>query len=272
MQEDQDEYKEQAIQEARAAVKNEIIQKEEQIRRFKEKVEVLEKQCMLTQSELKGEAGEIDLLETLNKAFREDGDILTRQTRGVSEGDILHQIRTSSGALLDTVLVYDSKEVASVTKRDVEKGKYYRERHNTDYLIIVSNQLPKCIGNKYLGKKDGIWVIHRDVIAEVARIMRSAIIEIGRLSASKKSQEAKEAKLYQYLIGREFSRRIESLCENHTKLVDLQTKEQKDHEILWNKRDELHDQLINSYIDISSQIEAIIQEEPSNKEDFPNGQ
>jgi hypothetical protein len=271
MQKNQEEFKEKAIQEARATMKNEIIQKEEQIRRFKEKVEVLEKQCTLTQSELKGEAGEIDLLETLNGAFIEEGDVLTRQTRGVSEGDIMHQIRTASGALLDTMIDYDSKEVASVTKKDIDKGKYYREHHKTDYFIIVSSKLPKCVKNGYIGKKDGVWVVHRDVISDVTRIMRSAIIEIGRLSASKKSQETKEAKLYEYLTGREFSRMIESLCENHTKLVDLQTKEQKEHEILWNKRGELHDQLINSYIDISSQIEAIIQEQPTEEVGSTNG-
>ena len=101
------------------------------------------------------------------------------------------------------------------------------------------------------------------MIADVTRVIRSAIIEIGKLSASKQSQETKETRLYDYLTGREFSRRIESLCENHTRLVDLQTKEQKDHEIMWNKRSELHDQLINSYIDVSSQIDAIIQEQPA---------
>jgi hypothetical protein len=263
IQKDQVEFKEQAIQEARATIKNEMLQKEEQIKRFKEKVEVLEKQLIVTQPELKGEAGEIALLNILKDAFQEEGDIFTRQTRGASEGDIVHQIRTASGAILETTIVYDNKEVATVSKRDIDKGRYYKEHHKTDYFIIVSNQLPKCIKNRYIGKKDGILVVHRDVIADVTRVIRTAIIEIGKLSASKKSQETKETRLYDYLTGREFSRRVESLCENHTRLVDLQTKEQKDHEIMWNKRNELHDQLINSYIDVSSQIDAIIQEQPA---------
>ena len=99
-----------------------MLQKEEQIKRFKEKVEVLEKQLTVTQPELKGEAGEIALLNSLKEAFQEEGDIFTRQTRGVSEGDIVHQIRTSSGAILETTIVYDNKEVATVSKRDIDQG------------------------------------------------------------------------------------------------------------------------------------------------------
>ena len=181
-----------------------MLQKEEQIKRFKEKVEVLEKQLTVTQPELKGEAGEIDLLNSLKEAFQEEGDIFTRQTRGVSEGDIVHQIRTSSGAVLETTVVYDNKEVATVSKRDIIKGKYYKDHHKTDYFIIVTNQLPKCIKNRYIGKKDGILVVHRDVIADVARVIRSAIIEIGKLSASKRSQETKETRLYDYQLGESF--------------------------------------------------------------------
>ena len=89
IQKDQVEFKEHAIQEARVTIKNEMLQKEEQIKRFKEKVEVLEKQLTVTQPELKGEAGEIALLNILKEAFQEEGDIFTRQTRGVSEGDIV---------------------------------------------------------------------------------------------------------------------------------------------------------------------------------------
>jgi hypothetical protein len=152
--------------------------------------------------------------------------------------------------------------VASITKRDVDKGRYYKEHHKTDYFFIVTNRMPKCIKNKYIGKKDGIWVVHREVIVDVAKVIRGALIEMGKLSACKLSQETKESKLYEYMSGREFSRRIESLCENHTKLVDSQTREQKEHEVMWNKRSDLHNQLINSYIDISSQIDAIIQEQP----------
>lgn len=206
IQKDQAQIREQASEQAKAAARNEILQREEQIRRFKDKVEMLEKQLTLTQSELKGEVGEKDLLNSLIEAFREEGDVFTRQTRGISEGDIVHQVRTPSGSLLETTFVYDNKEVASITKKDVEKGKYYKEHHKTDYFFIVSSQIPKCIKNKHIGKKDGIWVVHRDVIIDVAKVIRGAVIEIGRLSASKLSQETKESKLYDYLTGRVYQK------------------------------------------------------------------
>src|SRR5215204_955535 len=92
IQKDQAQIREQASEQAKAAARNEILQREEQIRRFKEKVEMLERQLTLTQSELKGEVGEKDLLNSLTEAFREEGDVFTRQTRGISEEDILHKV------------------------------------------------------------------------------------------------------------------------------------------------------------------------------------
>jgi hypothetical protein len=103
-------------------VKTEIIQKEQQISHFKEKIESLGKQLKITQPELKGEAGELDLLDDLQKAFREEVDLFSRQTRGTSQGDIIHQIRMPSGTLIDTPIVYDNKEDTSITKKDRKRN------------------------------------------------------------------------------------------------------------------------------------------------------
>ena len=78
------------------------------------------------------------------------------------------KISMPSGTLIDTPIVYDNKEDTSITKKDREKAKYYRDNHNTDYLIIVSNRLPKDIKNGCIGQKDGI-LGRRDIVVEVAR-------------------------------------------------------------------------------------------------------
>lgn len=52
----------------------------------------------------------------------EQGDLFLRQTRGISQGDIIHQIRTPSGTLIKTPIVYDNKEDTSITKKDREKS------------------------------------------------------------------------------------------------------------------------------------------------------
>ena len=63
----------------------------------------------------------------LNSSF------FTTQPRGIPSGDIIQEIRTSSGQLLQTKIGYDNKETKTLTIRDVK----------TDYFIIVSKNLPK---------------------------------------------------------------------------------------------------------------------------------
>ena len=92
------------------------------------------------QSELQGEAGELDLYATLTHEFPVDS--FRRQKRGTSSADLIQQIRTSAG-LLDMPIVYDNKAAIAVTIKDVAKAAKYRKVHGTAYVIIVSANLPK---------------------------------------------------------------------------------------------------------------------------------
>lgn len=206
-----------------------------QILNCKGTIEELKRQLSNTQPERKGEAGEQDLLEDLREAFPEDQ--FTRQTRGISEGDIIQHIRTPSGALLKIPIVYDNKEVAKVAKKEIEKQQYYKEHEHTDHLLIVSPNLPKGIKNKIWGRKDGILLVRRDIAVEVAQYLRAAIIEISRSSDSRKNQETKQARIYDYITSREFGRKIESLERDNSELTKLQNDEEKDHHKMWKNND-----------------------------------
>jgi hypothetical protein len=80
----------------------------------------MKKQLVQSQSELKGEAGEIDLYFNLTQAFQQD--FFTRQKRGTSMGDIVQRIRTAAGTI-ETPIVYDNKQADAVTNKDIEKAK-----------------------------------------------------------------------------------------------------------------------------------------------------
>lgn len=177
-----------------------------------------------TQPELKGEVGEQKLLEDLREAFPEDQ--FSRQTRGIS-GDIIQHIRTASGALLKIPIVYDNKEVARITKREIEKQQYYKEREGTEYLLVVSPNIPKNVKNGILGKREGVTLVRRDIVVEVAEHLRNAIIEISKSFESKKDQETKQARIYDFITSREFCRRLESLDRDNSEMMTIQDKEGK---------------------------------------------
>ena len=238
-------------------LQSEISERDVQINRFRGKVESLEDQLKQSQSELKGEVGELDLLARLKEVF--PNDYFRRQKRGTSSGDIMHQIR-ENGKSLDIPIVYDNKAAKTVTKKDIEKAKKYQKIHGTDYVIIVSANLPKnSVPNGHYGTRDGILLVHPSLVTEVTKQIRTAIIEISKLRLSSKDQKSKQTQLYEYVMSSEFSRIIEEFSAIYEKLYKLQTKEEKDHQTLWKSRNHEIDKLVKLSNDIGSGVESITQ-------------
>ena len=260
----QKEYKKAATEKAAASfeakereLEQKLCEKDIQLNRFSNEVESLKKQLTQSQSELKGEAGELDLLVRLNDAF--PNDHFRRQKRGTSSGDVMHQIR-ENGKSLDIPIVYDNKAAKTVTKNDIEKAKKYQKIHGTNYVIIVSANLPKTsVPNGLYGTRDGILLVHPSIVTEVTKQIRTAIIEISRLRLSTKDQESKQTQLYEYITSSEFSRIMEDISTTYETLYKLQTKEEKDHQTLWKSRLHEIDRLVKLSNDYASGIESITQ-------------
>ena len=234
-----------------------LSEKDIQLSRFSNEVESLKKQLTQSQSELKGEAGELDLLARLKEVF--PNDYFRRQKRGTSSGDIMHQIR-ENGKSLDIPIVYDNKAAKTVTKKDIEKAKKYQKIHGTDYVIIVSANLPKnSVPNGHYGTRDGILLVHPSLVTEVTKQIRTTIIEISKLRLSSKDQKSKQTQLYEYIMSSEFSRIIEEFSTIYEQLYKLQTKEEKDHQTLWKSRNHEIDKLVKLSNDIGSGVESITQ-------------
>ena len=264
LQKEQARFKKAAVEQASATFAQKerdlfqtIQERDIQLSRFAGEVETLKKQLQQSQSELKGEAGELDLYSSLTDAF--SNDLFRRQKRGQSSGDVIQQIRVG-GKFLDIPIVYDNKAASTVTKKDIEKAKKYQKIHGTNYVIIVSANLPKTsVPNGLYGTREGILLVHPSIVTEVAKQIRSGIIEVSKLSMSKEDQKSKQAKLYQFVMSSEFSMTIEDIAGVNEKLYLLQTKEEKDHNTLWKTRRDLYDQLVKTYNDFTSGIESITQ-------------
>jgi len=261
---EQEKFKKSTIEQASATFAHKeremyqtIQERDIQLNRFAGEIESLKKQLQQSQSELKGEAGELDLYSSLTDVF--SNDMFRRQKRGQSSGDLIQQIRVG-GKFLDTPIVYDNKNANTVTKKDIEKAKKYQKIHGTNYVIIVSANLPKAsVPNGLYGTREGILLVHPSIVTEVAKQIRAGIIEVSKLSMGKEDQKSKQAKLYQFVMSSEFSMTIEDIHSVNEKLFILQTKEEKDHNTLWKTRRDLYDQLVKTYNDVTSGIESITQ-------------
>jgi hypothetical protein len=263
LEQERQEYQKQAYENAKIQtqheldkLRNDLLQRDIQINRFKEEVEDLKKQVIQSQAELKGEAGEIDLFAKLTEAFPDDH--FRRQTRGKSTGDIIQEIRYN-GKLIDIPIVYDNKEVESISINDINKAKKYQQIHATKYVILVSSKLPKRdVKSGLLGEKDGIYLVHPSIIVPFIFYLRKAIIELSLLSKSEKERESKEAVLYEYIRSHEFRAQMEFISKTHFKLWQLQDKEEKEHEKTWKDRKQHYKQLERYQSEISLKIQSIL--------------
>lgn len=162
---------------------------------------------------------------------------------------------------MDTPIVYDNKAANTVTKADIIKARKYQKMHGTNYVLIVSSNLPKTsVPNELLGEKEGIILVHPSIVVEVSKRIRDGIIEISKLSLGKEDRQEKQDKLYQYIMSQEFSLVLKSLSDLNEKLYNLQSKEEKDHQTLWKNRKSLQEELLKTYNELSSGIESIIQD------------
>lgn len=237
-------------------LKNELLQKNIQLSRVNQDLEKLKNQTTHTQSELKGEAGEINLYSLLETEFKDD--IFERQKRGISSGDIVQRIRTSSG-ILDSPIVFDNKESQNITKADIEKAKRYKTIHKTNYVIIVSKNLPKkeC-GQRVIGEKEGILMLDPSVVIAVTSQIRKFLIELSREKISQKDRHSKEARMFSFITSNEITGSLNCLSDIYGRMNDLQIKEQRDHQNQWRNEKKLLDEIRQIYINITGGIDAII--------------
>jgi hypothetical protein len=242
-------------------LRNEIMQKNIQLERLSLDLEKLKTQTSKTQSELKGEAGERDLFSQLGNAF--PGDILERQKRGTSSGDIIQRIKLND-TILDCPIVFDNKESQAVTKSDVEKAKKYKYIHETNYVIIVSEILPKECGEGVIGERDGILIVHPTILIEFMRQFRKFVIDLYKERLSHNDRASKEAHMFAFITSQSFGRLLNSLYEIYKKERDLQVKEERDHNSLWKSKTKLTEQLKEIYMEIAGEIDSIVQENVSN--------
>ena len=235
-----------------------LKQRDIQIERLSKQIDDLQKNIEESQAELKGEAGELDLYETMIHAFPTDS--FQRTKRGTVSADLIQKIKTDSGAM-KMPIVFDNKATKTVSKADIEKSAKYKKVHSTNYSLIVANNLPpKIVPNGLYGEKDGVLLVHPSIVTQVTKQIRDGIIEISKYSTSQEDQKTKQSLLYEFILSNEFTSVLESISMYNEKMFNLQSKEEKDHQTLWKTRKQLSEQLLQAHNDLSSGISAIIQD------------
>lgn len=226
-----------------------------QMTRLQKEFENINDKLRKRQSELIGEVGEIQLLETLQETFKEDS--FNMQSRGTSEADIVQTVHHNNMPL-DIRICYDNKQKTMVTKAHVDKAKKYQQIHNTRYVFVVSSVLSKKdTPNSFFGVKDGILLVHPAIIIEVVKLVRSNLIEIHTKRTTQESRDSKETELYEFITGHQFTLKLSVISNCYSKLDELLKSEMNSHARNWKQQRRVLDELFRTKIDIEQNINVI---------------
>jgi Uncharacterized protein conserved in bacteria (DUF2130) len=219
--------------------------------------------------ELRGTSGEINLYADLHKAFPDD--LLVLKKVGREMPDIIQTVVTENGERLTAVVLWDTKTGEKITTEDIEKAKRYKEIYNTDYCTIVSKTYltgkhSKNLSSGYIGKRDGILLVHESVAIGVAEQIRNWIIERTRLEKQNNGRVSKEIKLYDYVTSSSRFRKMREKAENKLKLEESIRKQEDYNRKVWNEQR----RIINESVELDKEdlktISEITQVDEENKE------
>jgi hypothetical protein len=246
--------------------KLQLIRLEQYNKKLLVQIEEQTKRLEKIPGELGGTAGENGLLDELKKEFRTDD--ITGKKNGVAMADIVQYIVTERGERIQTPIVYDKKTSNKVTQADLEKARNYRAVHNTDHCIIVTTDIREA--NRYTEVRDGVLLVHPVAVIDVAKRIRSFLIETSKLAKILNGKVSKKDKLYQFLTSSEYNRDRQTRIEAKLRLDELQRKEEEYTRTLWNKRKGL----ISSWNELDSKLDGFVnditQEDEDNEGDNPS--
>ena len=180
------------------------------------------------------------------------------QEVGVEMADLIQTIVTETGHRLRTPIAYDKKMGDNVTRLDLEKAKRYKTIHNTDHVIIVTAKGIKI--NRFTEKREGIILVHPIVLLDVARMIRTLVIETEKYVKNSEAFESKQMEIYNYVTSPEFNREWELKLDIISQLNELQSSEDRHHKQTSDKRRKLIDRLYELLEKNHSTINDILQD------------
>lgn len=255
------------VDRSKESVAEELRKKDQTIQELKTSSERLEKQIEELRdaakrgpSDIIGEAGEFLLKETLEAAFR--GDEISKVSRpGARTADVEQRILRAPGVFTPTVLALDNKTGKKVTERDLAAARSYREIHRTDYVIIVTDQMPKDAGDRVVVDNQGILIVKRAALVSVVEILRRQILKLDQARVTGKNRDAKETRLFEYIRGDEFQRNLRRLLALDLKEMELLKTEKLSHENMWKQRERLRVERDEAVSQVETSTSAILEQE-----------
>jgi hypothetical protein len=205
---------------------NDKLKLEEQVKKLQRQLE------QKTAGEL-GEGAEIDLLDQLKGAFK--GDHIQHVGKGKAGADIIHEVMLN-GKVCGRI-IYDSKNRLQWRDEYATKLRDDQIAAKAEYAVLSSNVFPS--GAKQLYERDGVIIASPARVLILVQILRRTIVQMHTLSLSNRERAEKTAALYAFIRSDGCKQLFERIGEHTDGLLELQVKDKKQHEAMWEKQGNL---------------------------------
>src|SRR5580700_5472911 len=225
--------RDQAKQEAEAALTLRVLEKEEQIASMQRQIEDLRRKAEQGSQQLQGEVQELALEAMLRQKFPRDA--FDPVPKGEFGGDLIQWVVGPTGQICGAI-IWEAKRTKNWSDGWLGKLRDDQRAAKADIALIVSHALPK--GLQTFDQIDGVWVSEPRCAVAVAIALRESLIALAAARLAGEGQQTKMELVYQYLTGPRFRHRIEAVVERFSDMQADLDRERKTMMRLWAKREE----------------------------------
>jgi hypothetical protein len=226
---------------------------------WQKKIQDMQRQLEQKTANQLGDGAELDLLETLREAFRDDR--ITPVPKGRAGADIHHYVMHKGETC--GLIIYDSKNHQDWRDHFATKLRDDRIEAKAEYAILSTAAFPK--GKKGLCVESDVIVVSPAQAVHVAGLLRQALVTMHVRGLSQKERAGKTNKLYQYITSGEYAQRFSHVSALTEELLGVDVKEQGDHGRVWKKRGELLIKQRDALREIDTEIAAIVESDTDSK-------
>ena len=234
------------------AVNTERARAFEENQKLTGKVNDLQRALEKKTNEELGEGAEINLFESLTKAF--PGDKIDRIPKGEPGADILHVVMLRGQAC--GAIVYDSKNHKGFRSEHVSKLRADQLAAKAEHAILSLHKFPE--GTRQLHVRDGVLLANPARVVMLATILRQHIAHVHTLRLSAFEREMKTSALYDFINSEQYTHLVQRVDERTSDLLREQEKEIKWHENHWRREGETLRAIQKARADLDNAIAGIV--------------
>lgn len=232
------------------------LEKDQRLRELTHKIEDLERKAKQGSQQTQGEAIEVELEKLLQTSYPYDQ--IEPVGKGRRGADVIQRVYVQPGQCCG-IIVWESKNTKNWSDGWLEKLREDQRNARGDCAVLVSAVLPPDVANfKHI---DGVWVTNYACAVALGAALRAGLVDVAMAKAAATGLSCKMEALYEYLSGKEFRGRVQTILETYVSMKDDLDREKRSIERQWAKREKQIDRVIRSvsgmYGDMQGMITAL---------------